>query len=119
METKAATFNVDDGALAYLTSVTQRGAAKKKQVFDNTGERIWNKGEVNGYRAEATNQVPADRWIYGDWSQIVLGMWGVLDLKPDPYALAGSDGLMLRVFQDVDTAVRRKEAFCIGKKAAA
>ncbi len=44
-------------------------------------------------------------------------MWGVLDLKPDPYALAGSDGLMLRVFQDVDAAIRRTESFVIAKKA--
>ncbi|EOJ3048143.1 TPA: phage major capsid protein [Pseudomonas aeruginosa] len=119
METKAATFNVEGSGLAYLTSPVQRGAAKKKQVFENTGERIWQGGEVNGYAAHATNQMPADDWLYGDFSQLVCGLWGVLDLKPDPYALAGSDGLMLRVFQDVDAAVRRKEAFCVGKKAAA
>ncbi|HHK3766165.1 TPA: phage major capsid protein [Pseudomonas aeruginosa] len=119
METKAATFNVEGSGLAYLTSPVQRGAAKKRQVFENTGERIWQGGEVNGYAAHATNQMPANDWLYGDFSQLVCGLWGVLDLKPDPYALAGSDGLMLRVFQDVDAAVRRKEAFCVGKKAAA
>ena len=119
METKAATFNVEGSGLAYLTSPVQRGAAKKTQVFANTGERIWQGGEVNGYAAHATNQMPANDWLYGDFSQLVCGLWGVLDLKPDPYALAGSDGLMLRVFQDVDAAVRRKEAFCVGKKAAA
>ena len=116
METKAGTYNVEGAGLAYLTSVTQRGAAKSTQVFANTGERIWKDGEVNGYRAEATNQMPADKWLFGDFSQLVCGLWGVLDLKPDPYALAGSDGLMLRVFQDVDAAVRRKEAFCVGVK---
>lgn len=120
METKAATFNVEGDSLAYLTSPTQRGAAKRKQVFDGTGERVWTRdNEVNGYKATASNQVPADTWVYGDFSQIVCGMWGVLDLKPDPYALAGSDGLMLRVFQDVDAAIRRTESFVIAKKAAA
>ncbi|HCG7492683.1 TPA: phage major capsid protein [Vibrio parahaemolyticus] len=118
METKISTFNADAGRLAYLTSVTQRGAAKKAQVFDNTGERIWQNNEVNGYRAEASNQIPADTWIFGDWSQIVIAMWGVLDLKVDPYTKAASDGLVLRVFQDVDAGVRRKEAFCIAKKGA-
>jgi len=119
MESNTATFNVDSGSLAYLTSMTQRGMAKKKEVFAGTGERLWGKdNEVNGYRAEATNQMPADKWVYGDFSQMILGMWGVLDLKPDPYALAGSDGLMLRVFQDVDAGIRRKEAFCIANKAA-
>lgn len=120
METKAATFNVEGDSLAYLTSPTQRGAAKRKQVFDGTGERVWTRdNEVNGYKATASNQMPADTWIYGDFSQIVCGLWGVLDLKPDPYALAGSDGLMLRVFQDVDAAIRRTESFVIGTKAAA
>lgn len=116
METTAASYNIDDGALAYLTSITQRGKAKTKQVFEGTGERVWQNNEVNGYKALATNQMPGDKWLYGDFSQIVVGMWGVLDLKPDPYALAGSDGLMLRVFQDVDTAIRRKEAFCLANK---
>lgn len=116
METKAGTFNVEGDSLAYLTSVTQRGAAKSTQVFANTGERLWKDNEVNGYSAHATNQMPADKWLFGDFSQLVCGLWGVLDLKPDPYALAGSDGLMLRVFQDVDAAVRRKEAFCVGVK---
>jgi len=120
METKAATFNVEGDSLGYLTSPTQRGAAKRKQVFDGTGERVWTRdNEVNGYKATASNQVPADTWVYGDYSQIVCGMWGVLDLKPDPYALAGSDGLMLRVFQDVDAAIRRTESFVIAKKAVA
>ncbi|HBO4864487.1 TPA: phage major capsid protein [Pseudomonas aeruginosa] len=120
METKAATFNVEGDSLAYLTSPTQRGAAKRKQVFDATGERVWTRdNEVNGYKATASNQVPANTWVYGDFSQIICGMWGVLDLKPDPYALAGSDGLMLRVFQDVDAAIRRTESFVIAKKAAA
>ena len=119
METKAATFNVEGDSLAYLTSPTQRGAAKRKQVFDATGERVWTRdNEVNGYKATASNQVPADTWVFGDFSQIICGMWGVLDLKPDPYALAGSDGLMLRVFQDVDAAIRRTESFVIAKKAA-
>lgn len=119
METKVATYNADDGALNYVTGVAQRGAAKKTQAFEGTGERIWTKGnEVNGYGAVATNQMPADTWLFGDWSQIVIGMWGVLDLKPDPYAQAASDGLVVRVFQDLDTNVRRPEAFCKATRSA-
>jgi len=120
METKVSTYNADDGALSYVTGVGQRGTAKATQVFDGTGERIWSKGnEVNGYNALATNQMPADTWLFGDWSQIVIGMWGVLDLKPDPYAQAASDGLIVRVFQDIDTNVRRPESFCKATRAPA
>ncbi|MCH9690993.1 MAG: phage major capsid protein, partial [Gammaproteobacteria bacterium] len=118
METSVDTFNSNVGRLAYLTTKNERGSAKKTQVFDNTGERIWQDGEVNGYKAEASNLVPAGTWIYGDWSQILIGFWGVLDLKVDEYSKAASDGLILRVFQDIDINVRRKDAFCIAKKAA-
>lgn len=120
METEVSTHNADIGSLAYLTSMAQRGAAKTTQVFDGTGERIWTKdNEVNGYSAVATNQMTGDDWLFGDFSQILLGMWGVLDLKPDPYAQAASDGLVVRVFQDVDANLRRPESFAVGTRAAA
>lgn len=118
MVTKIATYNADQGALAYLTDVIQRGAAQQTEKFAGTGKEIWTEtNRVNGYNAEATNQMPKDTWIFGDFSQIVIGMWGVMDLKPDPYALAGQDGLIVRVFQDVDTTVRRPESFCVATKA--
>ena len=40
-------------------------------------------------------------------------MWGILDVMPDTAAKAASGGLVLRVFQDVDIAVRHAESFCI------
>jgi len=116
METKIATFNADVQKMAYLTNAVQRGAAKKKQVFDGTGERIWQGGEVNGYAAHATGQVPADTWIFGDWSQLMIALWGVVDLKVDTSTKAASDGLVLRVFQDCDAGVRRPEAFTVARK---
>ncbi len=120
MVTKIATYNADQGALAYLTDVIQRGAAQQTEKFPNTGKEIWtDNNRVGGYRAEATNQMDPDTWLFGDFSQMVIGMWGVLDLKPDPYALAGQDGLIVRVFQDIDANIRRPESFCVATKAAA
>jgi HK97 family phage major capsid protein len=117
MLTKIGTYNADRGALAYLTGIIERGAAMQTLKFANVGGTIWENDQVNGHRAEATNQVPADTWIFGDFSQVICGMWGVLDLKPDTAKLAASDGLVLRAFQDVDVVNRRKESFCIAKRA--
>ncbi|ERY86337.1 phage major capsid protein, partial [Pseudomonas aeruginosa] len=116
LETGIAAANAEAANMAYLTSPTQRGQAKKTQVFEGTGERIWHRGEVNGYRAEATNQVPSDAWIFGDWSQIITALWGVVDIKVDTAKKAGSDGLILRIFQDVDTNARRLESFNVLRK---
>lgn len=118
MRTKVASFNAATGALGYLTSVTQAGLAQQTERFANTGRTIWEDGKVNGYRAEDTNQMPDDSWLFGDFSQMVMGLWGVLDLKIDTSTLAASDGLVIRVFQDVDAAVRGKSSFCLGKKKA-
>lgn len=120
MRTKVATFNAAQGALAYLTSVTQAGIAQQTEKFaGTTGRTVWEDGKVNGYRAEDTNQMPDDTWLFGDFSQVVLGMWGVMDLQVDTATLAASDGLVLRVFQDVDAVVRNKSSFCLAKKKAA
>lgn len=120
METKIATFNADVGALQYLTSIGQRGYAKKKKE-DPTGNdstKLWRGNEVNGHKAMASNQVPADSWAFGDWSQLLIGLWGALDLNPDTATLAASGGLVLRAFQDCDTANRNPSSFCIARKAA-
>lgn len=116
MRTKVASFNAATGALGYLTSVTQSGLAQQTEKFANTGRTVWEEGKVNGYRAEDTNQMPDDTWLFGDFSQVVMGLWGVMDLKVDTSTLAGSDGLVLRVFQDVDAAVRGKSSFCMATK---
>lgn len=119
MRTKVATFNAASGSLAYLTSVNQAGLSQTTEKFPNTGRTVWEDGKVNNYKALDTNQMPDNDWLFGDFSQVVMGLWGVMDLTVDTATLAGSDGLVLRVFQDVDAGVRRKEAFCIGKKKAA
>lgn len=118
METKIATFNADVGALQYLTGIAQRGYAKKKKE-DPTGAdstKLWRGNEVNGHKAMASNQVPADAWAFGDWSQLLIGLWGALDLNPDTATLSGSGGLVLRAFQDCDTANRNPSSFCIARK---
>jgi len=120
METKIATFNADVGALQYLTSIGQRGYAKKRKEdpAGSSSDRLWRGNEVNGHKAMASNQVPANAWAFGDWSQIIIGLWGALDLKPDAAALAGSDGLVIRVFQDCDTVNRNTSSFCIARPSA-
>lgn len=119
MLTKIGTYNADRGSLAYLTGIIERGAAMQTLKFAGVGGCIWEDDKVNGHRAEATNQVPSDTWAFGDFSQLICGLWGVLDLQTDAAKLAASGGLVLRAFQDVDVVNRRKESFCIAKKLAA
>ena len=55
---KISAANADIGTMAYLTTPEVRGKAKTTPQMANTiGVAIWINGEMNGYRAEATNQM--------------------------------------------------------------
>ncbi|MFI0413103.1 MAG: phage major capsid protein [Candidatus Thiodiazotropha sp.] len=115
METAVANQNADVSSMAYLTNATERGAMKVAEKAAGTAKFIWEDGEVNGYRAEVSNNVPAATWLHGDFSQLIFGFWGVMDLQVDQAAKAASDGLVIRVFQDVDFQNRNPQAFSIAQ----
>lgn len=102
------------GNLAYLTTPVMRGTLKTTAKDTGSGLFVWtDQNTVNGYRADVSTQCATNQIIFGNWSEVLVGMWGVLDLKPDEAAKAASGGLVLRVFQDADIALRHPESFCI------
>lgn len=121
METEISADNADVNGMAYVMSSRMRGAAKTTAKFSSGTDAgvIWEPGNtVNGYRAEVTNQVATGDLIFGNFADLIVGMWGGLDMTVDPYTLSKSGGLRIVVFQDVDFALRRTESFCVGRKAA-
>lgn len=120
LETAVAVANADVGTLAYLTNAKVRGLLKKTFVDGpGTGERVWASGNtpLNGYRAGVTNAVPSNlatdnsALIFGNWADLIIGMWGGLDLQVDPFSAGDKGAVVVRVFQDVDVAVRHGESF--------
>ena len=49
--------------------------------------------------------------IFGNWADLLIGMWGVMDVLADRVTLGKSGGLRIRVLQDVDVSVRHPESF--------
>lgn len=123
METEIAADNADVNNMAYVLNARGRGAAKTTPKFASGSSVadagvIWETGNtLNGYRAEVTNQVQDGDVFFGNFADLVVGMWGGLDMTVDPYSLSKSGGLRIVVFQDVDFAVRRVESFCLGRNA--
>lgn len=124
LETQVAQDNADLGSLAYVTNSKVRG--KLKQTFRNStyGEiPVWGDGgqPLNGYRALVTNQVSstltkgsssvASAIFFGNWADLVIGMWGEMDMLVDPYSLSTSGAVRTVAFQDVDFGVRHAESF--------
>lgn len=119
MESEIAADNADVNSMAYVMNSGMRGHFKTTEKFSSTnGSPIWEPGNtVNGYRSEVTNQIQAGDLFFGNFADLIIGMWGGLDLTVDPYSLSKSGGTRLVVFQDVDMAVRRVESFCLGRDA--
>ncbi len=128
LETAIAAQSADSATMAYLTTPGIRGKAKKTEKFTNTGFELWENGEVNGYRAEVSTQVPSTLTkgtasaichaiIFGDWSQLIIGMWGGLDITVDPYTRAKEAIVELVVNSWVDIGVRHPESFAAMKDA--
>jgi hypothetical protein len=60
--------------------------------------------------------MPADTLLFGNFGDLIIGQWGVLDVLVDPYTLGTSGGIRIRLMQDVDIAVRHAESFAVLRK---
>lgn len=119
METAIALDNAAVQSMAYVGNAAFRGHAKTTEKFSGTGMTLWEAGNtVNGYRSEITNQIAAGDVVMGNFADLLIGMWGGLDLTVDPYSGSKKGRLRVVVFQDVDFALRRTESFCVGRKPA-
>lgn len=111
-ETKVAEDNALGGSLSYVTTPAVAGTLKTTAKDSGSGLFLMENGTANGYSVNTTNNIPANTVLFGNFSDLVVGMWGVLDVMPDQATKAASGGLVLRVFQDVDIAVRHAASFC-------
>lgn len=119
METQIALDNADVASMAYVGNAAFRGNAKTTLKFPgvNGSATIWEPGNtVNGYRTEITNQINTGDVFMGNFADLLVAMWGGLELLVDPYSNSKKGRLRVVVFQDVDFALRRTQSFCLGRK---
>lgn len=117
METQVALDNADVASMAYVGNAAFRGYCKTALKFPGVAGTILEPGNtVNGYRAEVTNQIETGDVFMGNFSDLLVAMWGGLELLVDPYSNSKKGRLRVVVFQDVDFALRRTQSFCLGKK---
>lgn len=113
-ETDVETANalLNPGAAAYIAHPAVKGKMKTTSKDTGSGMFVWEGSMVNGYRAySSTNTGHVNRLLFGDWSQLLIGFWGVLDLFADPFTDADRGRIYVRAFQDMDVAVRHPLSF--------
>ena len=135
LESAVANANADNGNLAYLTNTKVRGKLRKTQEFASTnGKAVWTSmagqrgvGEVLGYEAFTSNSMPSNldkgtstgvcsAIAYGNWADLIVAMWGGLDIMLDPYTGATSGTRRVIALQDL-VAARHAASFAVMKDA--
>ena len=124
LESDVAVANADIGTLAYLTNAKVRGKLKSTSKVSGQNGFVWEQGDtpVNGYRTAVTNAVPSNlvkgtsgavcsAIIYGNFADLVIGMWGALDLMVDPYTGSAAGTVRVVALQDVDVQLRNVVSF--------
>lgn len=126
--TEVAQDNADLGSLGFLTNnkvigklmTTTRGTNLDMIVRDfPDAEGFTN---ISGARCGVSNQVASNLTkgtssgvcsaiFYGNWSDLLIGQWGGVDVLVDPYTGGSAGTVRVRVLQDVDVAVRHAESF--------
>jgi len=115
LETAIADDNALFGNLAYIGRTNMWGAMKTTEKFAGTGMTLAEPGgTTNGYPYLSSNQGTDGNLYFGNWSDLLIGMWGTLDLVFDFAALAKSNGVRMLAFQTIDTTVRHPQSFAYG-----
>lgn len=100
---------------AYVTTGAVAGLLKARVKYSGTASPLWDgrleDAIVDGYRGMASNQMPAATMLFGDFSQVIIGEWGVLELELNPFANFQAGIVGVRAIASVDIAVRYPTAF--------
>ncbi len=134
LETAIAVGNADVDNMAYIANAKTVGWLKG--LKSTTGQYLWTTspiggrsgtpGEINGYAVARSNQARStltkgtssgvcSEVFMGNWSELLIGEWGVLEIMPNPYdsTLFPQGGVLLRAMQSCDIGVRHAASFAV------
>ena len=115
LETAVAEDNALMGNLAYILPAGMYGALKTTEKAAGTAQFVIEPGgTMNGYRAIVSNQATAGNLYFGNFSDLLIGMFGGLDIVVDPYTASTTGTIRVVALQSVDVAVRHAVSFAFG-----
>lgn len=116
-QTDLAAGNVMPMRGGYVTTPAVAGLLIQRVMYAGTASPIWVgnvwNGNIMGFPAMSTNQVAAAKMYFGDWSKVVVGEWGTLEIDTSPYANFPAGIIGVRAMYSVDIGVRYPVAFTI------
>lgn len=113
MESAVANDNALTGSLGYICRPADFGTLKTTEKASGTAQFVVSPDNtMNGYNVIRSNQVTSGDFYFGNFADLLIGMYGGLDITVDPYALSTSGGVRIVALQTVDVAVRHAVSFC-------
>ena len=112
-ETAVASDDALHGRLAYMTSAAVAGNMKVKAKDSGSGLFVLDGGIANGREVLVSNNMSANQIIFGNWSDLLIGFFGGLDINVDTATGSKAGTVRIVALQDADIAVRNAVSFCI------
>lgn len=102
------------GDKKYIMSPDAKAALRALPKGGNIATSLYTNGELDGTPCLSTGHIKDSKFIYGDWSNVVIGQWGPLDIKVDD--ITKIDEGIVRIIANgwFDAKVLRPEAFVCG-----
>ena len=102
------------GELKYVMSPSAKAVFRGMLKGTNATGMVYENGEMDGTPTFVTTAIASKKFIYGDFSNLVIGVWGPIDITVDPYSQAANGCIRLVINFFVDFKPARAIAFTVG-----
>lgn len=102
------------GECVYVMSNKAKAKFRNMSKSTKSTELVMENGEIDGTKCYNTSNVSGNYFAYGDFSNLVIGQWGAIDLTVDPYTKATTGQVRLVVNAYFDAKVVRSGAIATG-----
>lgn len=103
------------GECKYVMSNKARAKFRNMPKSALTNELVLSNNTLDGTEVLNTSHVAETNLAYGDFSQLIIGQWGALDLVVDPYTLSKQGKIRIVINTYFDAKLVRNEAIVVAK----
>ena len=102
------------GSMKYILNPSAKATFRGMIKGTNATGMVYENGEMDGIETYVTTNVPSKKFVYGDFSNLVIGSWGNVEITIDPYTQATKGCVRLIVNAYFDFKPARTVAFAFG-----
>lgn len=102
------------GNMKYVMSPSAKATFRGMIKGTNATGMVYEAGEMDGVETYVTTNVASKKFVYGDFSNLVIGNWGDIEITIDPYTQSTKGCIRLVINAYFDFKPARTVAFNYG-----